>query len=230
MQRFLAVAQELRGRSSRLTEAADRRLAGDVGEALEILEQAPSSGDPFVDFARNSKPAKSATPGAMPGVPERSSTSCKRRARRSRDRTWTKPRAAATLPGTGGCADRWPAADAAIVAEHLFRKENYSFDTMEIFEAEYEGKTVSWSGDLKRLRRLRSRPRLRGWPRRSRRYSAIAVLGTDLYAGRDVDAIVRLPHGAEDEMKIGGRYSFRGILSRCDPAMRNLFVTDAILS
>ena len=46
---------------------------------------------------------------------------------------------------------------------------------------------------------------------------------------REVDAIVRLPHGAEAEMEIGGRYSFEGTLSRCDPAMRNLFVTGARL-
>jgi hypothetical protein len=115
------------------------------------------------------------------------------------------------------------------VAEHLFRKENYSFDTMEIFENEYEGKSVAWSGELKRLRRFDHDRDFGDGPAVKAVFS-IAVLETDIYAGRDVDAIVRLPHGAEEEMEIGGRYSFRGILSRCDPAMRNLFVTDAVLT
>ena len=52
MQRILSVAQELRAIDRPNREAADRRLAGDVGEALEILEQAAPSGDPFIDFAR----------------------------------------------------------------------------------------------------------------------------------------------------------------------------------
>ena len=31
-------------------------------------------------------------------------------------------------------------------------------------------------------------------------------------------------------MEVGSTYSFRGILTRCDPAMRNLFVSDASLT
>lgn len=99
---------------------------------------------------------------------------------------------------------------------------------MEIFETEYEGKTVSWSGELKRLRRF-DHDRDFGDGPGVKAVFAIASLGTDLYAGRVVDAIVRLPHGSEDQLEIGGDYAFGGTLSRCDPAMRNLFVTGASL-
>ena len=118
--------------------------------------------------------------------------------------------------------------DAVTVAEHLFHKDNYSFDTMEIFEAEYEGRTVTWSGELKRLRRF-DHDRDFGDGPGVKAVFAIAVLGSDLYAGREVDAIVRLPSGAEAQLAIGGRYSFSGTLSRCDPAMRNLYITGAAL-
>ncbi len=234
MQRILSAAQELRAIDRPNREAAERRLAGDVGEALEILAQAPPSGDPFIDFARKQQAgairyAQGDREGAReifedlavetPADPE-----LDRWAKHgTADRSTTE---AAVEPEPAGEPE--PIADAATVAEHLFRKENYSFDTMEIFETEYEGKTVVWSGALKRLRRF-DHDRDFGDGPGIKAVFAIAVLGTDIYSGRDVDAIVRLPHGAEERMEIGQRYSFRGILSRCDPAMRNLFVTDASL-
>ncbi|MDH3538630.1 MAG: hypothetical protein OEP52_01430 [Acidimicrobiia bacterium] len=230
MQRFLAVAQELRGTDRVTAEAADRRLAGDIGEALEILEQAPPSGDPFIDFARKQQAgeiryARGDSQGARDVFDE-----LKHQAPADPEiDAWTRPRVAGTRSRQPEAAAEGTAPAAATVAEHLFRKENYSFDTMEIFEAEYEGKTVSWSGELKRLRRF-DHDRDFGDGPGVKAVFAIAVLGTDLYAGREVDAIVRLPHGTEHALEIGSSYSFTGTLSRCDPAMRNLFVTDATLA
>jgi hypothetical protein len=232
MQRILSVAQELRAIDRPNREAADRRLAGDVGEALEILERAAPSGDPFIDFARKQqlgeiRYAQGDREGAREVFGELAmQTPADPAADRWARRGAPDPPAPATPEPAGGPE---PAGEAAVVAEHLFRKENYSFDTMEIFENEYEGKSVAWSGELKRLRRFDHDRDFGDGPAVKAVFS-IAVLETDIYAGRDVDAIVRLPHGAEDEMEIGGRYPFRGILSRCDPAMRNLFVTDAVLT
>jgi hypothetical protein len=229
MQRFLAVAQELRGTDRVVSQAAERRLAGDVGDASEILEQAPASGDPFIDFARKQQTgeiryARGDTRGAREVFDD-----LKRQAPADPEiGAWTRPRISESPRRQPQPALAPAATDATTVAEHLFRKENYSFDTMEIFEAEYEGKTVSWSGDLKRLRRF-DHDRDFGDGPGVKAVFAIAILGTDLYAGREVDAIVRLPHGAENDLEIGGKYSFRGRLSRCDPAMRNLFVTGATL-
>ncbi len=226
MQRLVSVAQELRGVDPYSSEAADRRLAGDVGEALEILERAPASGDPFVDFSRKQQAgemrhARGETRGGRQVFEE-----LKRRAPSDPEvDRWSKHRA----PEPSAAPDPTETiGDAATVAEHLFRKENYSFDTMEIFEAEYEGKAVSWSGELKRLRRFDHDRDFGDGPGVKAVFS-IAALGTDLYAGRIVDAIVRLPDGAEHQLEIGSRYSFRGTLSRCDPAMRNLFITGASL-
>jgi len=228
MQRILSVAQDLRAIDRPNREAAERRLAGDLGEALEILEQAAPSGDPFIDFARKQqlgeiRYAQGDRPHARKIFEELAAQSP---ADPAADRWAERGAIDPPAPATPGLE---PAGEAADVAEHLFRKENYSFDTMEIFENEYEGKSVAWSGELKRLRRFDHDRDFGDGPAVKAVFS-IAVLGTDIYAGRDVDAIVRLPHGAENDMDIGGRYSFRGILSRCDPAMRNLFVTDASLA
>ena len=229
MQRMLSVARQLRGIDRVSEQAAERRLDGDVGEALDILEDASDTGDPFVDFLRKQqvgeiRHARRETKKAIevfrdllqqaPADPEV-------------DR-WAKYRPAeptqppdSTPPTHSG--------DAEAVAAHLFHEDNYSFDTMEIFESDYRDSRVEWSGELKRLRRF-DHDRDFGTGPGVKAVFAIATLGTDLYAGREVDAIVRLPDGAADTLEVGHRYGFAGTLSRCDPAMRNLFVTGATLT
>lgn len=231
MQRILSVAQELRAVDRYNREAADRRLAGDVTEALDILEQAPASGDPFVDFARKEQTAviryaRGDTSGARQIFDE-----LEQRAPADPVVTgWVKrlPPPDADEPAgsevSGELTD-----DAAAVAGRLFHKDMYSFDTMDLFEAEYQGKSVSWSGELRRLRRFEHDRDFGDGPG-VKAVFAIAILGTDRYSGREVDAIVRLPRGTEKDLEIGDRYSFAGTLNRCDPAMRNLFVTGARLT
>lgn len=226
MQRLVAVARTLAAPDALTERAVARRLDGDAGEALAMLEEAGETGDPFVDFLRKQqvgeiRRSRGDTDGAQavfqelertaPADPEIS--------------RWAAPRSEPTVPAPPAAHT----ANATEVADHLFAKENYSFDTMEIFESEYEGATVAWSGILKRLRRFDHDRDFGDGPGVKAVFS-IATLGTDLYAGREVDAIVRLPHGAEASLEIGQRYQFSGVLSRCDPAMRNLFVSDATLT
>jgi len=231
MQRILSVAQELRAVDQYNRKAADRRLAGDVSEALEILEQAPPSGDPFVDFARKEQEAVIRYARGDASGARRAFEELEQRAPLDPVVTgWAKKLPAADIgeatkeqedsPESVGDADR--------VAGRLFHKDMYSFDTMDLFETEYQGRPVVWSGELQRLRRFDHDRDFGDGPGVKAVFS-IAVLGTDRYSGREVDAIVRLPHGTENDLEIGGRYSFSGTLSRCDPAMRNLFVTGARL-
>ena len=58
----------------------------------------------------------------------------------------------------------------------------------------------------------------------------VATVENDLYAGREVDAVVRLPAGAKDRLDVGETYGFTGTLSRCDPTMRNLYIQNAELT
>ncbi|MGI9648362.1 MAG: hypothetical protein ACR2OI_07560 [Acidimicrobiia bacterium] len=230
MQRILSVAQELRAVDHYNREAANHRLAGDVTEALDLLERAPPSGDPFVDFARKEQTAVIRyARGDAAGARELFDELQQRAPVDPVVTGWAERTTSADEPTAPAAEADEPTDDAEAVAAHLFHKDNYSFDTMDLFESEYQGRTVAWSGELRRLRRF-DHDRDFGDGPGIKAVFAIAILGTDRYSGREVDAIVRLPHGTEQEMEIGERYSFAGTLTRCDPAMRNLFVTGARLT
>jgi hypothetical protein len=230
MQRMLSVARQLRG-ADRVTErAAERRLAGDVGEALDILEEAGDTGDPFVDFLRKQQVGEIRYARREPKQAIEVFRELKKQAPADPEvDRWAKYRPTKTSEPPEPAVTATHSGDAEAVAAHLFHEDNYSFDTMEIFEREYEGSRVEWAGILKRLRRF-DHDRDFGDGPGVKAVFAIATLASDLYAGREVDAIVRLPRGAEDTLEIGERYGFSGRLSRCDPAMRNLFISDAALS
>ena len=227
MQRILSVAQQLRGVDLVSQEAVERRLAGDVATALDMLEQAKDSGDPFVEFARRQQIGEiRAARGDRIGAQEVFDSLKEQAPQDPEIRGWARPR-----PKTESAAAQPTAGtdDAEAIAAHLFHKDNYTFDTMEIFEDEYENRSVSWSGELKRLRRF-DYDRDFGDGPAVKAVFRIAVLGTDLYSGRDVDAIVRLPTATAEDLEVGHRYTFRGTLNRCDPAMRNLFIAGATLT
>ena len=235
MQRMLSVARQLRGVDQVSERAAEQRLAGDVGEALDTLEEASDTGDPFVDFLRKQQVGeiRHARREAKEAIEVFRDLQRRAPADPEVDR-WARyrpdqPTARAESEASTDSSPVVHSGDAEAVAAHLFHKDNYSFDTMEIFETDYQDSRVEWSGELKRLRRF-DYDRDFGDGPGVKAVFAIATLGTDLYAGREVDAIVRLPQGAEDTLSIGQRYGFAGTLSRCDPAMRNLFVSDATLT
>lgn len=225
MQRILSVARQLRGVDRVAERATQRRLAGDVGEALDLLEEAGETGDPFVDFSRKQQVGEI--------------RHARREAREAIDVFRELQKQAPADPEVDSWARyRTPepaksptthSGDAEAVAAHLFHEDNYSFDTLEIFEREYEGSRVEWTGTLKRLRRF-DHDRDFGAGPGIKAVFEIATLASDLYAGREVDAVVRLPDGAEGTLHVGQRYGFAGTLTRCDPAMRNLFVSNATLS
>ena len=245
MQRLVSVARQLHGADPVLEQAAERRLAGEVGEALDILEQAGDTGDPFVDFPRKEHVGEIHHARREVAEAVEAFRDLKRHAPTDVEvDRWAKyrpveprepPESRETPPPPADAPLETPVApvtqsrDAEQVAAHLFHKDNYSFDTMEIFESEYQGTRVEWTGVLKRLRRF-EHDRDFGKGPAVKAVLAIATLGTDLYAGREVDAIVRLPVETLDTLEVGARHRFAGTLARCDPAMRNLFVTDATLT
>ncbi len=114
---------------------------------------------------------------------------------------------------------------AAEVAEALFDPKHLSFETTRIFEERYEGRRVAWQGPLVRVSSYRSDLDFRDGPG-TKAVVRVHRLANDLYAGRDVEAVVELPPEAIDELRDrrGELVSFRGRLTKCDPLMRNLFV------
>ncbi len=120
------------------------------------------------------------------------------------------------------------AGSAEEVAEKLFHPDNFSFDTIDLFETEYEGKSVRWSGELKRMRRF-DHDRDFGDGPGTKAVFAVHTLTNDLFAGREIDAVVHLPQASTEGLEPGETHTFTGTLARCDPAMRNLFVADGEL-
>ncbi len=120
---------------------------------------------------------------------------------------------------------------AAEVAEALFDPSNLSFETTSMFEERYEGARVRWEGPLVRSSTYRSDLDFRNGPG-TKALVRVHRLANDLYAGRDVEAVVELPPEAADVLatRRGELVSFTGRLVRCDPLMRNLYVAGGRLA
>ncbi len=230
IQRLVSVAQILSQKAPSVEKLAATRLDGDAGDALVESERKPPESDPWIEFARKTQEAelryvhgdiKEAAEAfeklskVVPADPE---------IKAWRDKTQRRLKAEDRKPPrlTGD------AGSAAEVAEKLFHPDNFSFDTIELFETEYEGKSVRWSGEVKRLRRF-DHDRDFGDGPGTKVVFAVHALANDLFAGREIDAIVHLPQLSEDSIEPGETHTFTGTLLRCDPAMRNLFVTDGEL-
>ncbi len=133
-------------------------------------------------------------------------------------------------PAVPAAADRGADTDPGAVADVLFDPKLLSFETAKLFEERYEGMAVRWEGILVRARSYGSDLDFRGGPG-TKAVVRVHTLANDLYAGRDVEAIVQLPPGAAAalEQQRGGEVRFSGTLVRIDPLMRNLFVAGGTL-
>ena len=230
MQRLVSVARVLSKEARAVERPAVTRAGGDLGDALIDLHEKSSEDDPWIDFARKTQEAelsyvhgdiKEAADAfeelskQVPADPE-----VKAWREKTRRRLKAEDKDPPKVSGDAGSA--------AELAERLFHPDNYSFDTIEMFETDYEGKTVRWSGELRRLRRF-DHDRDFGDGPGMKAVFAVHTLTNDMFAGREVDAVVHLPIAAADALDTGDIRTFTGTLARCDPAMRNLFVTDGEL-
>ena len=121
-----------------------------------------------------------------------------------------------------------PDADPAAAAEALFAPGLMSFDTARVFEERYEGRTLQWSGTLKRARSYASDMVFGPGPG-TRAVLLVHVLEQEGYGSREVRAVLQLPPEAEGELadRSGEELAFEGRLVSCDAFMRNLFVAEA---
>ena len=115
--------------------------------------------------------------------------------------------------------------DLATICEDLFGPESRSFDGARIFEEKYAGRPVHWSGTLQRVDSF-YRDMVFGDGPGARANLLVYEVQQGPYGGREVQAVVRLPEGADDPLRSrrGERIAFAGVLVRCDSFMRNLFV------
>lgn len=228
--RLVSLARVLSKEEPALDRPAATRLAGDAGEALAELQQETPEGDPWIEFARKTqeaelsyvhgdiKEAADAFEQLSKQVP--ADLGLKAWRDKTRRRLEAEEEQLPTVPEDAGTA--------AEVSERLFHPDNYSFDTIDMFEADYEGKSVRWSGELKRLRRF-DHDRDFGDEPGTKAVFAVYNLTNDMFAGREIDAVVHLPVATADLLDTGDVRTFTGTLARCDPSMRNFFVTNGAL-
>ena len=230
IQRLVSLARVLSAPAPEVERPAATRLAGDAGEALADLHQKTPENDPWIDFARKTQEAElSYVHGDIKKAAEAFEELSKQvpadpEVKAWRDKTRRRLKAESKKPP----AVAGDAGSAAEVSERLFHPDNFSFDTIDIFEADYEGKTVRWSGELKRMRRF-DHDRDFGDGPGTKAVFAVHTLTNDMFAGREIDAVVHLSIATADLLDRGDVRTFTGTLARCDPAMRNLFVTDGAL-
>jgi hypothetical protein len=105
--------------------------------------------------------------------------------------------------------------DAAAAAQDLFGGSELSFETRKRFDSEYAGRNVNWAGTVKRISD-------------SRAVIAVATVKHDLYGNTEIDVVAEGFTGispTEDQ-----RVTVTGTLATIDPLMRNIFVTDGVLT
>ncbi len=238
IRRLVAAAGAISGHSAAsgaMTEALARQRRGDLAESAERLRTAArGSGD--VELRRTEAETLYAA-GRHAEAAEEFETlerdlPVDEQVRRWRELAQAR-RDGEALPDLEPVPDRPSgevSTDPGAVADELFDPKLLSFETARRFEARYEGIQVRWGGILVRATPYRGDLDFRGGPG-TKAVVRVHTLANDLYAGRDVEAVVQLP--PDDAARLGTQRGkevrFAGTLVRIDPLMRNLFVANGRL-
>ncbi len=123
-----------------------------------------------------------------------------------------------------------PAADTSAVnlqelLDDLFVSNRLSFETAEMFDEHYLGRSVRWSGRLKSAKDVRRDLDFRAGAA-TKMVVAIAEVEHDLYGVSEIDAVVQVPLGTANHLQRGDHVTFTGKLLKADSMMRNVFVEE----
>jgi hypothetical protein len=105
------------------------------------------------------------------------------------------------------------------LAQNLFGGSDLSFETRSKFNAHYADASVRWEGRVKGVSET-----AKGW----QAVITVAIVSNDLYGNTDIDVVVENPAGPRPSE--GQTVVISGKLTRIDPLMRNLFITEGSLS
>jgi len=112
------------------------------------------------------------------------------------------------------------------VCRELFAEERMSFETVQLFQARFEGQRVRWTGTLDRLELYHDDPILGSDPG----VKAVLDLPANGEGTRIVHLVVSFSPGEEQALREvrGEELSFEGTLAQCDPYLWTVFVTDGV--
>jgi sensor domain CHASE-containing protein len=111
------------------------------------------------------------------------------------------------------------AVDVNELAQNLFGGSDLSFETRSKFNQRYADSSIRWQGRVKGVSETGE-----GW----QAVITVAIVSNDLYGNTDIDVVVENPAGPRPSE--GQTVVISGKLTRIDPLMRNLFITEGSLS
>jgi hypothetical protein len=118
--------------------------------------------------------------------------------------------------------------DALAVAAALFGESRLSFETARLFDETYAGRSVEWTGKLRKATVV-ERDRLLGDGPLTKAVIEVASLENDLFGNTVVSAVVAFPPPTADDLLAGSTVTFAGTLVGIDALVRNVYVSDARL-
>jgi hypothetical protein len=141
----------------------------------------------------------------------------------------TEPDTLATFRESGPKVPAAADEDALAVAADLFGSHQLSFQTASRYEEAFAGRTVRWSGKLRKVRTV-DHDRVLGPGPFDKAVVDVASLENDLYGSTVVSAVVAFPAGSVETVPPGTVIAFTGKLAGIDALVRNLFVANGTLT
>ncbi|MDJ0960854.1 MAG: hypothetical protein QNJ88_09355 [Acidimicrobiia bacterium] len=212
------------GAERALDDAIAARNEGELGEAAERAREASGAFRELLEVRR-----MEAETAAEAGAPEAAELLAEVAVELPDDdeiRGWQERIAAPPKPAPAPAASTEPdPITADEISQELFGESRLSFETSRLFDEQFNGKIVRWSGPVKSAREYRRDSDLGEEPG-TRAVVTVAQIENDLYGQTTVDAVVGLPPGTSNVLR-GQTVTFQGTLTKVDAMMRNLFVTEA---
>jgi hypothetical protein len=118
---------------------------------------------------------------------------------------------------------------AETVASAIFTETALSYESNDLFDQQFRGAHVTWTGDLKSIRAYQYDADFGDQPG-VKAVVTIASVQHDLYGNTSIDAVVALPPGSARGRQRHDTVTVSGVLAKVDPLMRNIFIEDATLA
>lgn len=201
-----------------MRESLERRLAGDMADAAQRLRsQPPLAGDvdtPILEAELLAESGELEEAGALLDKLGEELPADEEVAGLQRAIERMKPNEPAAEKSDANMQE---------LLDDLFVSNRLSFETAEIFDEHYLGRSVTWTGQFKSARNVPNDLDFQAGAG-TKMVVAIAEVEHDLYGVSEVDAIVHVPTGTAAHLKRGDRVTFTGKLLKADSMMRNVFV------
>ena len=234
VRRMLGTARVLTGRSATddISEALTMREQGQLGESTAKLRTVAAQ-DPTDLESRMLEAEALATSGDTAEASAVLDELATLLPADTEVEGWRQSVEARTTPSTPTRPPAPPAAgdgpSAETVATAIFTETALSYESNDLFDQQFRGARVTWTGELKSIRAYQYDADFGDEPG-VKAVVTIASVQHDLYGNTSIDAVVALPPGSDHGRQRHDTVTISGVLAKVDPLMRNIFIEDATLA